>query len=496
MEATAAPGRHTGAWPRGLALPSNGESAFALLLAGCLGLAALSLLLPSTPTYDPWSWLAWGREIVHLDLHTTAGPSWKPLPGVICALLALAGGAAPALWLVVARFGGLLAAVAVYRLASRLAPRGLGPFAGVAAVVALLVAGLNFKIYGLSIVGGIALGNSEGLLIAFVVLGIEQHLAGRPGRVLACAMGAALLRPEAWPFALLYALFAWTVAPELRRRILVGGAAVVALWFGPELWGSGHLLRSADRAQAITPDNPATTGTPFRTVVSRARSFLAPAVQIGALAGIVLSLVASRRQGRVTPLLGVAALGALWLAIVAGMAQGGVASGNPRYQQLPLALCCVVAGVGLAELAALAGRAVPGRWGTLGAAGVIALAAGASLALRVDRVGRDARALGYEARLNGDLPAAIRAAGGRSRVLGCGTPSTGPLEVSLLAYRLGVHISQVQAAAIVPGTVFQAPPTSSEPPAPAIPADQRLSAVARVGRWRVLAACASAAQSH
>src|SRR4051794_822356 len=44
-----------------------------------LGLAALSFLMPSAPTYDPWSWIIWGREIVHLDLSTVDGPSWKPL---------------------------------------------------------------------------------------------------------------------------------------------------------------------------------------------------------------------------------------------------------------------------------------------------------------------------------------------------------------------------------------------------------------------------------
>src|SRR5690349_22767192 len=55
-------------------------SAVGLLTAGCGAIAALSLLLPSALTYDPMSWLIWGREIAHLDLSTTYGPSWKPLP--------------------------------------------------------------------------------------------------------------------------------------------------------------------------------------------------------------------------------------------------------------------------------------------------------------------------------------------------------------------------------------------------------------------------------
>jgi hypothetical protein len=47
------------------------------LIAGCVALAALSLLLPSSPTYDPWAWIIWGREVVHLDLSTVGGPSWS-----------------------------------------------------------------------------------------------------------------------------------------------------------------------------------------------------------------------------------------------------------------------------------------------------------------------------------------------------------------------------------------------------------------------------------
>ena len=64
-------------------------------LAAIVGIAALSLLIPSTPSYDPWAWLVWGREIVHLNLQTTGGPSWKPLPMIFTTVFALFGRAAP-----------------------------------------------------------------------------------------------------------------------------------------------------------------------------------------------------------------------------------------------------------------------------------------------------------------------------------------------------------------------------------------------------------------
>src|ERR1700735_4637119 len=40
--------------------------------------AAVSLRLPTTPNYDPWVWLIWGREIVHGQLSTTGGPTLEP----------------------------------------------------------------------------------------------------------------------------------------------------------------------------------------------------------------------------------------------------------------------------------------------------------------------------------------------------------------------------------------------------------------------------------
>src|SRR3954447_20638297 len=66
------------------------------LVAACLGLGLLSLLAPTPPTYDPWAWLIWGREVLHLDLDTHFGPSWKPLPVLLTTPFAIFGGAAAA----------------------------------------------------------------------------------------------------------------------------------------------------------------------------------------------------------------------------------------------------------------------------------------------------------------------------------------------------------------------------------------------------------------
>src|SRR4051794_32210990 len=205
-----------------------------LLLAGCFALAALSLLLPSVPTYDPWAWIIWGREVAHLDLVTTTGPSWKPLPVLFTTPFSLAGDdGAPLLWLLVARAGGILA----FAMANRLAARLAGPVAGAIAAVSLILAD--------DFIRNFALGNSEGILVALVLWAIERPLDGRRRDAFLLGLGAALLRPEVWPFIALYGLFLLATDPRPRTAALVlgGGLALVLLWFVPEYLGSGDFFR-------------------------------------------------------------------------------------------------------------------------------------------------------------------------------------------------------------------------------------------------------------
>src|SRR5262249_616311 len=153
-------------------------------------LAVASLLLGHRATYDPTAWLIWGREIVHGNLSTTSGPSWKPLPILLTAPTALLGDPAQEqILLVAARAGGLAALALAYRLAGRLE----GPAAGVLAVLALFFSsGYATRTFR---------GDSEGVLVAVAFGAIEAHLCGRRWAAFALIVAATLIRPELFVFA-------------------------------------------------------------------------------------------------------------------------------------------------------------------------------------------------------------------------------------------------------------------------------------------------------
>ena len=379
-------------------------------LAGCLALAGLSLLLPGAPSYDPLSWVVWGREVVELDLKTSGGPSWKPLPVAFTTVFALVGGAAPWLWLVLARASALLGLVFAYRIASRLA----GAAAGVIAVAALVFSrGWFWSDW---------IGYSEGLLLALVLWAVDRHLAGRHRQTLVLGFLAALLRPEVWPFAAAYGIWLCLREPTARRLSAGLALGVPALWLLPELIGSGDAFRASERARAHgriegprPVSSPRARGALRRShgaAVARARRLRSGARELAAAAGSRAAALA----------LGLGALG--WLGLVAAMARAGY-SGNPRYLIAPAGIACVVAGVGWAS----AGRALLAR------ARLPSVLVGAATVFLVPRCPCRGCSTGWTAcvprarachrgRPRRQLPGAIRLAGGRRRLLACGTPVT------------------------------------------------------------------------
>ncbi len=446
-----------------------------LVVGACLALAALSLLLPSTPTYDPWAWIIWGREILHLDLVTTDGPSWKPLPALFTVPFALFGGAAPWLWLLVARAGALLGLVFAFRIARRLA----GPVAGGAAVGALVLSPWTFK--------NAALGNSEGLMAAAVLGAIDRHLAGRFHQAFALGLAAALLRPEAWPFVGLYGL--WLLWRERRRAALLVGSAFASLpvlWFGPELWGSGNLNRASDRAQQPNADSAAFAANPAVEVLRNALDMFTTPIAVGLIALLLILLL--RRPslaGRGRLVGGLALISIAWLGIVAVMTANGF-SGNQRYLVMPVTILFVLGAVGLG--AAVRELLPNGR-----AIGVVAgaLAALACTASYWGDVGNMLDSLEYQGVLQADLQRSVADAGGPDVLNACGPAATGAFLVPAVAWQLDVHANRVGLEPDLPGVVFRVKthPFSSAVPSVKPILGEPTTTLASRGNWRIAGDC-------
>jgi hypothetical protein len=407
-----------------------------LLLLACLALAALAHFLPAGPTYDPWAWITWGREITEWNLDTRTGPSWKPLPVLFTTPFALAGDeAAPELWLVIAQAGGLLAFAFTYRLAARLA----GWPAGLIAAGGLVLAD--------EFIRNFARGNSEGLLVGLCLWAIERHLDGRRRDAFLLGVAAGLLRPELWPFLLLYGLWLMWSQPHTRVLVLGCGALTVVAWLVPEYLGSGDFMRAASRAREPNPDSAAFADFPFWETFRRSASVLMVPLLLGAAIALAR---AWRARDRVRLILG--GVAAALMVAVAAMTQAGFA-GNLRYVALPAALVCVLAGAGWVELVRDSARRV-GRARGAAVAVVLAAAAAPFVVADVDKLRFDLDVVRAESELYDRLPPIVAKAGGAAALLRCGPVYAPPFEVQAVAWAMHVHSSQVGIFANPPGTVL------------------------------------------
>ena len=352
------------------------------IAAGCLALAGLSLLVPSAPTTDPWGWIVWGREILHLDLSTIVprSPSWKPLPALATTPLALTGGAAPWLWVLLARAGGLAALVAGYRLAERLAGRA----AGVVAVAALAPGTLWMH--------WMSHGYSEPLATGLLFGAVLCELSGRPRWALVLGALVALARPEAWLLVVLYGLLLF------RRRQIHPAAlaacvlAVPPLWLVPDWLGSGDPFHASKVSRLVVPTGTAAA----RAAVGQAALMVPLPLTVTAVLG---SALAMRRGDR--RLVAIVAVVAVWGVLLAALWFSDYPA-DGRFFFLPASLLCVVGAAGAERIV----RSVaPSR--RIALAAVLALSLLPFLAERtVDSVKEAKTSLG-RARLEAELRTAL-----------------------------------------------------------------------------------------
>lgn len=474
------------------------------VILACLAIAAVTLLFPSTPTYDPWAWLLWGREILHLDLVTKGGPSWKPLPVLFNVPFSIFGaGAEPYLWLLMARAGALLSLAMAFRLARRIVGHGpVGIIAGAFAAAFLLTT--------YQYVRDAMLGNSEALLAALFLWGFERHLDNRRDHALYLGFACALLRPEVWPFLGIYGIWLWFHDPELRLRLVLFALAIPVLWFGPELWGSGQPFRASSRATNPNPGSAAFAQHPGLEVAKRFLERTVIPLQAATFVAVVMAAVAFVRSRREAATLWLFGIGCAWILLVAFMTEHGYA-GNQRYLVITTAGVCVLGGIGVARVfqvivtgaTRLSGNV---RTGFAVAAGIFALGLiGLSPVIKhkVDNVHVTLDELRYEASLWHTLPGQIDKAGGRTRLLACGNVYSGPFQTQMVAFELGLHGIQVgdvrplrpQHISPAPGVIFR---THTVPHGPLVATidDPRFRKVSQSGRWQVWTAPRSDARGR
>lgn len=422
-----------------------------------------ALAIPATLAYDPWAWLVWGREVADLDLDTTQGPSWKPLPVLVTPLLAPFGSLAPALWLVIARTLGLLALVGAYRVGRTLAGRA----AGVVAAALLLLTPDN----GPRFVRLVLEGHTAPITAGLALWTVDRHLAGRHRTAFALLVLLALDRPEAWPF--LAASGLWLAARDPGARALVAGgwAIIPLLWFGADWWGSGSPLHGADAAQVSAGDGDRTG-----VALARARNSVILPASIVAAIGAVDAW--ARRDRTLLALLG-GALG--WVLLVIAMSAALGYAALARFYLPAAGLLCVVAAVAVVRLLE---RLPAGTLRAVVAVGLLAVSAPA-VAWRVSNLGMLLEEVADRAEADDDLARVLDAAGGPAPLLVCGPLSIDSADVPrpALAWRAGVALSEVGASRRSPRAGGHIVQVGGAAERRLLGLDPPAEAVAAHGRW-------------
>ena len=411
------------------------------LLLLCLVVAAASTSVPAVLGFGPWVWLVWGRELLRGELATDGTVAWKPLPVLVNALLAPFGAAAPALWTVLARTGGLFGLVLVVRLAVRFAGPGrqAGPVAGVVAGAAFLLTPDGQARW----VRHLLQANIEPATVALCLWAVHRHLDGHRGQALLLGCAAGLTRPEVWPMFLLYAGWVLWRNPRSWGLVLPAVAAVPLLWFGGDLLISGNALGGATAARVLLG-----TGTQRLLIAldAVAATVIGP-VWLAAAVGVVWT--AHRRRGAPVLLAGAALTWLVEVVVMSGVF-GYAALG--RFLAPVAAVLCVLAGVAVAWTVSAPRRALL-RTGL--ALALLAAAVPAALP-RMAWLPAQFEAAAHRAAFEADLDRML-AELGRDRLVSCGLPlglDSAPPAVEFrpaLAWKLDVPLA-ASAHSVVNGT--------------------------------------------
>ena len=405
--------------------------------------AGLLLLWARTrPGYDPYGWLVWGYQTLHLSLDLGGAPSWKPLPYLFTVPYALAGHRDELrLWMItavaVSLAGSVFAGRIAYRVsaASQAARGGAGPARPYAPIVAAVFAGVallgleDYMHYVLS-------AQSDPMIVTFCLAGIDMWLCGRYRWALVFGVLGSLGRPEVWPFLAVFVIWAWFKVPTLRW-MLIGAVALIAfMWFGIPWITNGRPNVAGELALRSPRElhQNKLTGTIGRFVELHY-------LPLWIIAAATVGVATVRRERLVLAL--AAGIGA-WLVIEIAFAFHGFPA-LPRYMFEPAGVAAVLAGVGvgwaLSDLPALR-RGVPWWVGIPVVVLLIAvLLPGAVSRLRAERT--DLRIQRGRTNEIGLLQTTIGKLGGYGHIRACGEPVTIVEYASALAWNTRLDVGSV-----------------------------------------------------
>jgi hypothetical protein len=452
----------------------------------CLVMGIVSVLtLPSLPGYDAFAWVVWGRELAHHIIGPSeafipgGGPSWKPLPVAFTTVFGLFG-AAPKLWVALARAAGLFGLFVAYRLGARL---GTSPYWRLAGPIAGLVAAFGVFLTS-QWTHYMFRGTSEPMVVAATLFAVERHLAERRITAFLSAVALALLRPEAGLFVGLYAVWLFFADRRVRSRLVVltGIVAIPVGWFVPPWIASGQPLMASIHARAY---NGHLGAHPLLEVLDRATNLSVWPVIIAAGAAVLLAM---RMRDWVTVTLAAAGFG--YVAVVEAMTLAHY-PGLERFILPAAAIACVLAGVAVARFATLAG-------GGLGSLAVAVVAIAIAIPFfdgRVASAGTEEHTTQRAVDIYNQLLAAIHKAGGANRIFPCrdSHAAVNHTVQTSLAWALDVPLTDVFAVTDVdsslrrPAIAFFAPRNPINGGAPGtLVGGLRGHLIARVGLWKII----------
>ena len=415
-------------------------------------IAAVSLLWHAEPSFDPWAWLVWARQLTGasaVDFGSVSQTGWKPLPVLLnMPLVPFGSAAAPVLWVWFVRTICLLCLVEAWRLGRRAA--GLPAAFGAAAMLLLTPQAIYL------FAGGIA----EPIVTLLLLIAVRMHLDGRIRAVWFALMIAALARPEVLALAGLYAM-----AMLWQRRLAIGWviglpAVGVVLWGLGDWIGRGRPFVVVGLAgNGAEPRQIQAAAWPGLELLARSSGQIQPLVAALALVTFAAALRWREPVGRAV---GVAFLGLVAPVVIATQLWYPAV---PRYMGPFFALGSILAGIGLGRLVGVA-RTQSQRV-ALGAAAIsVGLLIALPSAVTHDRGGL--RWYGARAAADSGLAAAINSAGGRAAVVACGPAVVDPNDqLTSLAYALDVHMAMEKHWS-VPGIWRWVDPQREQMPRPVV----------------------------